>query len=193
MHEVEKKFRKKWKNWQYKNTFFLLLALTLFFYFLESPVIQYFLTKIGSLGYIGAFLSGVMFVSVFTVVPASAILFEFSNTLLNPLWVAIIASVGAAIGDLLILRFMKNHVFEEIAPLFRFKKRSLIRMIFTSPYFSWIIPIFGAAVILVPIIPDEVGISLMGVSKIKTWQFLLVTFALNIIGILLVIDLAITF
>lgn len=193
MYEVEKKFRKKWKNWQYKNTFFLLVALVLFFYFLESSIIQYFLTRIGSLGYIGAFLSGVMFVSVFTVVPASAILFEFSNTLLNPLWVAVIASSGAAIGDLLILRFMKNHVFEEIAPLFKFKKRSLIRMIFSSPYLSWIIPIFGAAVILVPVIPDEVGISMMGISTIKTWQFLLVTFALNIIGIFFVIDLAIIF
>ncbi len=193
MHEIEKNLRKRWKNWQYKNTFLLIIAIALFFYFIETPAIQYFVAKIGSLGYLGAFLSGILFVSIFTVVPASAILFEFSNSLLNPVWIAIAASSGAAIGDLLILRFMKNHVFEEIAPLFRFKKRSLIRMIFASPYFSWIIPIFGAAVILVPIIPDEVGISLMGISKIKTWQFLLVTFALNIVGIFFVIDLAITF
>jgi len=191
MHEVEKKFRKKWKNWQYKNTFFLLLALTSFFYFLESPVIQYFLTKIGSLGYIGAFLSGVMFVSIFTVVPASAILFKLADGTLDPLLIALAAAIGATVGDLLILRFLKDKVFEELAPLFRLRKRSLIRRIFTSPYFTWILPIFGAVIIAMPAVPDEMGITLMGLSKIKTWQFILITFLLNLIGIFLVIDLAI--
>ena len=169
----------------------MLLALTSFFYFLESPVIQYFLTKIGSLGYIGAFLSGVMFVSIFTVVPASAILFKLADGTLDPLLIALAAAIGATVGDLLILRFLKDKVFEELAPLFRLRKRSLIRRIFTSPYFTWILPIFGAVIIAMPAVPDEMGITLMGLSKIKTWQFILITFLLNLIGIFLVIDLAI--
>ncbi len=193
MYKIEKILRKKWKNWHYKNTFLLIIALFLFFYFIESPAIQFFILKIGSLGYLGAFLAGLLFVSIFTVAPASAILFDLGNSLLNPILIASAAAIGSTVGDLIILRFLKNRVFEEIAPLFRFRKRSLIRIIFTSPYFSWIIPIFGAAIIAMPVMPDEVGISMMGISKIRTWQFLLVTFALNIIGIFLVIDLAVTF
>lgn len=191
MLEAEKQLRKKWRNWQYKNTSLLVLSLVLFFYFIESPFVQYFLTKIGSLGYLGALISGIMFVSAFTIAPASAIIFDLVNNSLNPLYIAIIAGFGGALGDYLLLRYLKDNVFKEIAPLFQINKKSLAYRLFASPYFTWIIPILGAAVLALPIpVPDEVGISLMGVSKIKTWQFIALTFGLNIIAILIVINLA---
>lgn len=194
MIEVDKELRNRWNNWQYKNTFLFILSVVLFFYFIESPAIQYFLSKIGSLGYLGAFISGIMFVSAFSIAPASAIIFDLANNSLNPYYVAIIASLGAAIGDYVLLHYLKNSIFEEIAPLFRPKKRSFIKKLFKSPYFAWLIPILGATVLALPIpIPDEVGISMMGVSKVKTWQFLLLTFGLNIIAILIVINIALGF
>ncbi len=50
-------------------------------------------------------------------------------------------------------------------------------------------PFIGAVVIASPL-PDEAGISLLGMSKIRPWQFFVVTFALNALGIFIVVTTA---
>ena len=45
----------------------------------------------------------------------------------------------------------------------------------------------GAIIIASPF-PDEIGVSLMGISKMKTYQFILISFLLNAIGIFLVVS-----
>lgn len=177
-----------WKNWPYKNTTILLLSLILFFYFLNSPEIQGFIKTVGDLGYIGSFISGIFFVSIFSVAPASAIIFETAKTL-NPFAVAVTAGMGAVIGDYLIFCYLKDKVFEEIAPLLRRNGGSFLSKLFSSPFFAWLIPISGAFIIASPL-PDELGISFMGLSKIKSWQFILITFLLNSFGILFIIILS---
>ncbi len=181
----------KWKSWQYKNTTLLFLSLVLFFYLINEPIIQNFIKILGSLGYIGSFLSGVMFVSTFTVVPASAILFDIAKVL-NPYLVAATAGIGAVVGDYLILKILKDQVFEELYPILKKARFSFLRVIFQSPFFAWIIPILGAVIIASPL-PDEIGVSLMGLSKIKKWQFILITFLLNSIGIFIIVSLAKSF
>ena len=149
---------------------------------------QSFVSAIGGFGYFGSFISGIFFVSIFTVAPASAILFDIAKTL-DPLTVAITAGIGAVIGDYMIFRFMKDKVFEELSPLVKKNGGSFIAGLFSSPFFAWAIPILGAFIIASPL-PDEVGIGLMGLSKVKNWQFLLITFLLNAAGIFLVIIIA---
>lgn len=178
----------KRQGWRYKNTTFLIMSLVTFVYFLDKDFSQTFIKSVGSFGYLGSFVSGLFFVSVFTVAPASAILFEISKTL-NPYGVAIFAGMGGVLGDYIILRFLKDRVFEELWPLFKKAKGSFLSTLFSSPFFSWTIPLIGAIIIASPL-PDEVGIGLMGLSKIKNWQFILVTFLLNSIGIFIIINLA---
>jgi len=67
-----------------------------------------------------------------------------------------------------------------------------LKKLFLSPFFTWLIPIAGAFIIASPL-PDEIGISLMGLSKVKNWHFILITFLLNAIGIFLVVTLARSF
>lgn len=178
----------QWKNWHYKNSTLLVVSLILFFYLLKSPEVQGFISTIGSLGYFGSFVSGIFFVSIFTVAPASVIIFDIAKTL-DPFLVAITAGIGAVIGDYLIFRFIRDRVFEELSPLIKNNGRNFFAKIFSSPFFAWIIPVLGALVIASPL-PDEIGIGLMGLSKVKNWQFLLITFLLNAIGIFLVIIIA---
>ncbi len=178
----------KWKNWKYKNTTLLIFSIVIFVYFLDSDFIQFFIKSIGKLGYIGSFISGMFFVSVFTVAPASAIIFDIAKTL-NPYLVALFAGTGAVLGDYIILRILKDRVFKEFIPIFRKMHKSFFGIIFASPFFAWLIPLIGAIIIASPL-PDEIGISLMGLSKIKNWQFILITFLLNSIGIFIIISLA---
>lgn len=181
-------FLKRRQNWRYKNTTLLVLSLIVFFYLLNQGFSQTFIQNVGNLGYFGSFVSGLFFVSVFTVAPASAVLFEISKTL-NLYGVAVVAGMGAVLGDYIILRFLKDRVFEELYPLFKKAKGSLWANFFASPFFSWTIPLIGAIIIVSPL-PDEIGISLMGLSKIKNWQFILVTFLLNSTGIFVILSLA---
>lgn len=64
-----------------------------------------------------------------------------------------------------------------------------LRALFKTPYFSWLLPVIGAAVIASPL-PDEAGVSLLGLSKIRKWQFFAITFALNAVGIFLIVSVA---
>src|SRR3989338_7092588 len=103
MEEKIEEVTRRWKHWNYKNTAFLILSLILFFLFAEHPFVKNTISLINGFGYIGAFISGILFVSVFTVAPAAVVLFFLAETL-NPLLVAICAGAGAVIGDYLIFR-----------------------------------------------------------------------------------------
>jgi len=181
----------KWKNWPYKNTVLLIISLIVFFYFADTDFVKNIIKTIGNFGYLGAFITGIFFVSAFTVVPAMAVLYDLVH-FLNPLAIALFAGLGTVLGDYLIFRFLKDKVFEELAPIFDRMGGSLIKKLFFTPYFIWLLPFLGAFIITSPL-PDEAGIGLLGLSKIKNWQFLLLTFLLNAVGIFFIITLAKSF
>lgn len=178
----------KYKHWKLKNTFFLIISIGLFFYFADSAFIKNIIHGIDSLGFLGVFISGVFFVSTFTVAPASLILFYFTKEF-NIFTVVILAGLGSMIGDYIIFRFLKDKVFEELKPIFMKLGGSYLSKIFSTPYFAWLAPVIGAIIIASPF-PDEIGIGLLGITKLKNWQFLILSFILNSIGIFLIIALA---
>ncbi|MBU2595883.1 hypothetical protein KJ713_03580 [Patescibacteria group bacterium] len=191
MKEEIEEIRQRWKTWPYKNTALLILSLIIFIYFADSDWLRSIINKIGSLGYFGAFFTGILFVSTFTVAPAVVILFDLAD-ILNPLGIAVLAGAGAVIGDYFIFRFLKDRIFVELSPLFEKIGGSWIKKLFFSPYFVWLIPFAGAFIIMSPL-PDEMGVGIIGLSKIKNWQFILVSFLLNAVGIFLVITIARSF
>lgn len=177
-----------YRSWRYKNTALLILSVVAFFYLAGTPFAENIIAGMGSLGYIGSFLAGIFFVSTFTVAPAGIILYNLAE-LANPLGVALSAGAGAVIGDFIIFRFFKDHVFEELRPIFRKLGDRPILRIFSTPYFAWMLPVFGAFIIASPF-PDEIGIGLMGISRMKSWQFLALAFVLNAAGIFFIVTLA---
>jgi uncharacterized membrane protein YdjX (TVP38/TMEM64 family) len=154
---------------------------------IDTPAVQRSIEAVGSLGYWGALVVGMFFVSVFTVAPASVILLYLADSH-DPWLVAATAGLGAVIGDYLIFRYLRDRVFEELLPVLR-KNGRPVWLLFKTPFFSWSIPIVGALMIA-SAMPDEVGIGLLGASRIKTWQFLILTFLLNAVGIFALISLA---
>lgn len=178
----------RYKAWRFRNTALLLASLFIFLALLRTSFIGSLLQNIGSLGYFGAFLGGMCFVSTFTVVPASVVLFYIAKTL-NPILVALMAGVGAMTGDFLIFRFVQDKIFHELKPIFMKLGGERLTRLIDTPYFAWLAPVLGAIIIASPF-PDEVGIGLMGLSHLKNWQFLAISFLLNSAGILFVITLA---
>lgn len=177
-----------YRDWRYKNTLLLVSSLIVLFFLAQMPFVERIVATMGTLGYAGAFIAGIFFVSTFTVAPAALVLYHLAE-ILDPIGTALSAGAGAVIGDFLIFRFFKDHVFEELRPLFKRIGDHPLLAIFSTPYFAWFLPVLGACIIASPL-PDEVGIGLMGISRIKTWQFLILTFALNSAGIFFIVMLA---
>jgi hypothetical protein len=176
------------RAWKYRNTAFLILSLIVFFFFADSPIIRQFITGLGSLGYFGAFITGIFFVSTFTVAPAAVVLFHLADHL-NPFEVAILAGLGGVVGDYLIFRIVKDRVFEELKPLFDRLSGTRISELLRTPYFAWLLPVIGATIIASPL-PDELGVGILGIAKMKPWKFLILSFFLNAVGIFIVVTLA---
>jgi len=175
-------------NWKYKNSFFLALSLLILYLVADSAAVKAVISGLGEWGYFGAFIVGIFFVSTFTVAPSILVVYYLAQTL-NPWEVAVFAGLGAVIGDALIFSFIREGLFDEVKPLFSFFKKPLFFRVYNSPYFAWFLPIAGAIIIASPF-PDEIGISLMGLSKVKRWQFMIISFVLNTSGLLIIATLA---
>lgn len=174
-------------KWKYFNLTFLGISVILAIFLSCYEPSHTLLLHLGQLGYVGAFFGGVLFVSTFTVAIGAVILLVLAE-FLSPIEIGLVAGLGAVMGDLLIFRFIQDNMVGEITHLFsKIDKKHRVRHLFHSKYFSWTLPVVGAIIIASPL-PDEIGVSLMGISRMNTAQFLTLTFILNAIGIFLVVS-----
>lgn len=133
---------------------------------------------------LGSILAGMFFVSIFTAAPAGVVLFEIAAA--NSIWeVALLGGLGALLGDLLIFRFVKDNLLQDVRWLLRTSKLKRFTHVFRLKFFTWTIPFIGALIVVSPL-PDEIGLAMMGLSKIKTAVFIPLSFALNFLGILII-------
>jgi len=188
LEDLPKELPKRWRQWHLKNTFLLAAGLVIFLLLAGTPQVDSFIKSIGALGIIGAFIVGFFFVLTYTAVPAAFVLFELARYN-NPLAIALIAGMGSMIGDYLIFHFLRDKVIDELKPYLARVGTAKMRHLFKTPYFAWFLPVSGALIIASPL-PDEVGIGLMGASKISNTHFLLFAYLLNAVGILVVVLIA---
>jgi hypothetical protein len=133
---------------------------------------------------IGSFLAGMFYISIFTVAPAAVVLAELTQKF--SLWeVAFFGGLGALAGDLLIFQFIKNSLARDIFSLLPQPRRRRWSGILKTKLFRWLTPFIGALIIASPL-PDEAGLALMGVSRLKMSIFIPLSFILNFLGILAV-------
>lgn len=182
------KLHKRWQHWHLKNTFLLAFGLVVFLFLATIPQVDSFIKSLGTIGLIGTFLVGFFFVLTYTTVPAAFVLFELAKYN-NPLEIALIAAVGSMLGDYIIFRFLKDKVIQELKPYLAKIGTPKIRHLFKTPYFAWLLPIWGALVIASPL-PDEVGVGLMGAAKVSNKHFLIFSYLLNALGIFIIVLLA---
>jgi membrane protein DedA with SNARE-associated domain len=98
---------------------------------------------------------------------------------------AVVGGVGAMLGDLVIFRFVKNSLANDFAVLMRHGAPKRLTAVFRLKFFRWFIAFLGALVIASPL-PDELGLAMMGLTKVKTAVFLPLSFVFNAIGILII-------
>ena len=174
-------------KWKYKNLTVVFISIVLAVLLSRFEAFHSFLLHLGSFGYIGAFVAGMLFVSTFTVTTSALILLILAETL-SPIEIGLIAGLGAVAGDMLVFRLVKDNLANEIVDIYNHvDHKKHLQKLFHSKYFNWMLPVIGAIIIASPF-PDEIGISLIGISKMNTIKFVFLSFILNSIGIFLVVS-----
>lgn len=136
---------------------------------------------------ISSFLSGIFFTSVFTLAPASVALVHIAKDTSSLSSVVVWGGLGAMFGDLILLFFMRDIFADDLK---RFLKPKRLKYLMKSLHFGfmrWLSPIIGALIIASPL-PDELGVSLLGMSKIKTILLIPIAFVMNMLGIYVLIE-----
>lgn len=175
------------KYLKYKNLTIFFLSIIFALILSRFEGFHSFLLGFGDFGYIGAFIAGMLFVSTFTVTTGAVILLVLAEKL-NPIEIALLAGAGGVMGDFIIFKFVKDGLVEEVREVYeKVDHNNHILKLLHTKYFSWLFPVFGALVIMSPF-PDELGVSLMGISKMKTYQFLILAFILDVTGVFLVVS-----
>lgn len=171
------------KRLKYKNIAILILGIIFAVVLSKNDSFRNFLLNLGQFGYFGAFVAGIFFASTFTVASSLVILATLAETL--PIWVvAVLGGIGCMVGDFFIFYFVKNELLNEIRSIYEFAGGGHFKKILHSRFFSWTLPVIGAIIIASPL-PDELGVTLLGLSRLKTYKFLIISFLLNTAGIFL--------
>ncbi len=162
----------------------VVLSIALAVIIVKTETLTDILTTTQEIKFLGAFIAGLFFTSIFTTAPATVVLAEIAQT--NSIFaIALIGGLGALIGDLIIFRFVKDRLSEDFNYLIKQSKSKRLGHLFRLRFFRWLFAFLGALVIASPL-PDELGLFFMGLSKIKTKWFIPLSFLLNSAGILVI-------
>ena len=127
---------------------------------------------------IASFIAGIFYTSIFTVVPATAAIIEIAQKS-NPFLIALVGGFGALLGDYIIFRYIRDNISGYISSIARkIRHESILE----SKIFSYSFAIIGAVIVASPL-PDEIGLALMGITKMRTLYFVPISYVLNSIGV----------
>ncbi len=167
------------------NYFMLFLGIVLAVFLSKNPLFERLLTQLGPYAYLSAIVAGAMFVCTFSVATGGLIILTLAKTM-SPIELILFGMLGAVIFDMIIFRSFKSSIDKEIVEVFNNPKFSHFKKILHTKYFAWMMPLIGLLVFISPL-PDELGISLLGLSKLKTYQFILISIMNHSVGMSLLV------
>ena len=162
-------------------SFSILLAIIL----VKTNILTSVISSSQNLHYLGSFISGMFFTSIFTTAPAIAALGHIARDN-SIVLTALFGAFGAVLGDIVIFQFIKDKLSEHLLELIGHNsiwKRT--HTLFKLKYFRWLTFLIGGLLIASPL-PDELGIGLLGFSKMKLIHFIPLSLFFNFIGIMLI-------
>ncbi|HVS79903.1 MAG TPA: hypothetical protein VHF05_02900 [Candidatus Paceibacterota bacterium] len=157
----------------------------------------YYLAQFGALNFLiashgnnilGSFIAGALFTSTFTIAPAAVVLADIAHVA-SPYTVALWGAFGSMLGDLVLFNFIKGNLAHDAEDILEHSPYKRFLSVFHLRFFRWLTPLVGALVIASPL-PDEIGLAMMGFSRMRTAIFLPISFAMSYLGILFICFLA---
>ena len=166
----------------YANVSVIAASVFLAILFAGSGALEQFITQTQQVRLIGSLVAGFFFSSVFTVAPAIVALGEIAQhgSLMTT---ALVGGFGAMMADMLIFRFLKANFGSDIAFSARHAKSARFMHLMRSSGFHWALILLGGLIIASPF-PDELGLALMGITRVRLSLLMPLSFTFNTLGIL---------
>ena len=150
----------------------------------QTGIVEMILRELDGGIWAANFLGGFFFTSIFTTAIAVVVLGEIAQEQ-SVLLTAVIGGVGAMIGDFVIFRFMRDHFAADLDGFLKARRLRRWKLLIHGRYFRWFFLLIGAVIIASPL-PDELGLTLMGLSRMRISTFLLISFVMNSLGIFVI-------
>lgn len=169
-----------------KIALLLIMAFLAYGMFQDAGVQSYF-HKLGDLGYLSAFVGGMLFAFGFGAPFGVAILATIANDV-NVFLAAVIGGFGALLSDYIIFRFIRVTFADEIqrfrnSKAFNLFNGMLMRRV--PPKVSFYITVGIGGLVIASPLPDELGVAILaGITTVRERTFAVISFALNTLGIL---------
>lgn len=163
-----------------------ILAVSLFFAVLlwHNNAIDYFLISVGETSLLSAFVAGLFFSSAFTTIPAVAFLAKIAQ-FNSPLTIAFLGGAGALIADSVLFYFIRDRLVSDFMETIRKPRLKRIEHLLKSKIIRFSAGLIGGVLLALPLPTDETAFTIMGLSRMKTYTFLLIAFSFNFAAIYL--------
>ena len=175
---------KKQRNRLMRDAFFITASIAAGIAIKKFGIVNMLFQTTQQMDVIGSIVAGIFFVSIFTAVPAGVILYELAQAN-SVLLIALLGGFGSLIGDLIIFYFVRNSVAKDLEYIAQQHHQDRLVHIVKQRLFRWMLITLGAIIVASPI-PDEIGLALMGISRMKLVHFIPLSFVLNFCGILII-------
>ncbi len=128
------------------------------------------------------FITGMLYSFSFTAGLAVLMFSKITVGVGQLIFLALLAAFGGLLADLLIFRFIKDVLLHELGH----HAQALLEKATKAKVTKILLAIFGAMIVASPF-PDEIGLTFMGISKIKFWEFVVLTYTIDVIGSFIII------
>lgn len=177
------KIKKKYQG-LFRDAALLIASIACAAWFARSGLAETWMLLLAAYAPVASFVAGFFFTSLFTLAPASIALGALGE--FNPhVSVAFWGAAGAVVGDLFLFLFVRDRISDDVQLFFSGRRFAKLRKLFKRPFLHWLLPVTGAIVIASPL-PDELGLAMMGISRISMAAFVPISYSMNFLGILLV-------
>lgn len=167
------------------KTLIFVVSLSLAWWLAGSEILSNLVKVILPLKLVAEFLAGIFYVSFLTAPISIAMLLVLADVN-NPILTALLAGLGAAFGDLVIVKFFKEKLSKDVDLVTRELQLKKVNNLLIKWKLDFITPLLGAIIVASPL-PDELGLMLLGASKLTYRQIAVLTYVLNTAGILLIV------
>ncbi len=172
----------------FRDIFLVALSIFVSAWIVRIGVLDSVVAAVSEIKLLATFIGGFFFTSAFTIAPAAIVLASLAHQV-SPLWLSFWGALGALCGDLVIFLFVRDRFAEDIVDVLKLAKAKKLLHFFHKGYFRWLSPVLGALIIASPL-PDEIGITMMGLSKTKTSLLIPISFVMNFIAIWIISQIA---
>lgn len=161
-----------------------ILSLSFAWWIIDSGYLRLIIDQILPVRFIAEIIAGVFYTSFLTAPIAVAMLVVLAEEG-NPIIVALLGGLGAVLGDLIIIKLFREKFAKDVKEVSYYFHLQLIDKTLRKFKLQFLIPLIGLIVIASPF-PDELGLLMLGASKLSYHKLFSLTYLLNTTGILFI-------